>query len=553
MNLTQILTKQGIISKKQALYAQKESLDKKEPLSETLLRLSIANSSQILDALSEQFSLPIIDLGKVDPTKDLLNLLPSKIVFKFECVPVSINNSRLQIATHNPTNLSKFDELELLIDKRIELVLVDEQDLKNFIRNHYGLAEDTLEALEDQGKGQDTNINPEDAIDISEEASVVKLVNDLLIEAFNERATDIHIEPYKDYLEIRYRIDGILILAKVSDRMHRFRFAIVNRLKIMANLNISEKRRPQDGRIAIKHKSTEYDLRVSVIPMLFGEGIVLRVLDKSNALHQLEDLGMNKKIYNNWEQIINSKNGIILVTGPTGSGKSTTLYSSLNKILTSNVKAITVEDPVEYHINGVNQIQVHNDVGLTFAQGLRSILRHDPDIIMIGEIRDLETAEAAIQASLTGHLVFSTLHTNDACSSITRLVDMKIEPYLVASSLKAVLAQRLIRTICKKCAKFSSENNLSFSKDLDLNGIKTRFGAGCKECKHSGYLGRIGVYELLSIDNELRRSIISSSDPISLATSARERKLLSTLLEDGIEKIKEGITTPNEVIRAIET
>lgn len=553
MNLTQILTKQGIISEKQALNAQKESLDKKEPLSETLLRLSIANSSQILHALSEQFSLPIIDLGKVDPTKDLLNLLPSKIVFKLECVPVSINNSCLQIATYNPTNLSKFDELELLIDKRIELVLVDEQDLKNFIRNHYGLAEDTLEALEDQGKGQDTNVNPEDAIDISEEASVVKLVNDLLIEAFNERATDIHIEPYKDYLEIRYRIDGILILAKVSDRMHRFRFAIANRLKIMANLNISEKRRPQDGRIAIKHKSTEYDLRVSVIPMLFGEGIVLRVLDKSNALHQLEDLGMNKKILTNWEQVINSKNGIILVTGPTGSGKSTTLYSSLNKIVTSNVKAITIEDPVEYHISGVNQIQVHNDVGLTFAQGLRSILRHDPDIIMIGEIRDLETAEAAIQASLTGHLVFSTLHTNDACSSVTRLVDMKIEPYLVASSLKAVLAQRLIRTICKRCIKFSSENNLSFSKNLNLNGIKTRFGAGCKECKHSGYLGRIGVYELLSIDNELRRSIISSSDPISLAASARERKLLSTLLEDGIEKIQKGITTPNEVIRAIET
>ena len=553
MDLTEILAKQGIISKKDADHASKEASKNEELITKTLLRLGLANSNEILGGLAEQYALPIIDLTNINPTKNILELLPSRIVFRLECAPVSDDNNRLTIAINDPSNLSAFDELELVTGKSIDLVIAEKQDLKTYIRTHYGLAEDTLEALEDQGKGQDSNLELDDSINITEEASVVKLVNDLLIEAFDERATDIHIEPYKESLEIRYRIDGILMIAKVSERMNRFRFAIVNRLKIMANLNIAEKRKPQDGRITLKHKNHDYDLRVSVIPMLFGEGIVLRVLDKSNALRELNDLGMPKNIHSKWINAISSSNGIILVTGPTGSGKSTTLYASLNKIVTPDVKAITVEDPVEYHVNGVNQIQVQPEVGLTFATGLRAILRHDPDIVMIGEIRDLETAQAAIQASLTGHMVFSTLHTNNASSAITRLVDMNVEPYLVSSSLRAVLAQRLIRKICSSCSQMiSNEEPHDLQSELNLKDVPIMQGIGCKKCRNSGYRGRIGIYELLLIDDTLRRMIMKSADSISLTEEAQRRGRLTTLIEDGIEKIKKGITSPKEVIRAVQ-
>jgi general secretion pathway protein E/type IV pilus assembly protein PilB len=389
-------------------------------------------------------------------------------------------------------------------------------------------------------------------LDQAEEASVIKLVNDLLLEAIRERATDIHIEPYDDQLIIRYRIDGILSEAGVPQTVNRFRNAIVSRLKIMSGLNIAEKRLSQDGRIGLRHKGAEYDLRVSIIPMISGEGVVLRVLDNSSAHLGLEELGMPEAIINRWDGLITRPHGILLVTGPTGSGKSTTLYASLNRIVSDAVKAITVEDPVEYHVEGVNQIQVDAKTGMTFASGLRAILRHDPDIIMIGEIRDHETAEAAVQASLTGHLVFSSLHTNDAASATTRLLDMGIEPYLVASSVEGVLAQRLVRRICEACSRERDYEASEVPEGLwSPESGKVREASGCRECRHTGYRGRIGVFELLQLTDPLRELVMMRTDSGRIRNAGLASDNLILLRDAAWNLVCEGKTTPSEAIRVL--
>ena len=379
-----------------------------ERLDHVLVRLGYVSNAQVLETIGQQFAMPIVDLSTIQVKADVLKTLPARLVFKQRCVPIEMSNGTLRVATCDPFELTAFDELRLLTGLTIDLVLADEQDLRKFIRAHYGVAGDTLDALADVQpviEVEDSVAADLDEIAQASEASVIKLVNDLMVEAIRERATDIHIEPYEDTLSIRYRIDGVLSQAGVPPTISRFRNAIISRLKIMASLNIAEKRKPQDGRISLRRGGNEYDLRVSVIPMLFGEGVVLRILNKSTIMFDLEDLGMDREMLVKWDEMINMPHGISLVTGPTGCGKSTTLYASLQRIVSDEVKAITIEDPVEYHVSGVNQIPVHEKVGLTFATGLRSILRHDPDIIMIGEIRDLETAQAAVQASLTGHLV----------------------------------------------------------------------------------------------------------------------------------------------------
>jgi general secretion pathway protein E/type IV pilus assembly protein PilB len=333
--------------------------------------------------------------------------------------------------------------------------------------------------------------------------------------------------------------------------VNRFRNAIISRLKIMANLNIAEKRKPQDGRITLRHRGQEFDLRVSVIPMLFGEGVVLRILSKATAMFELRELGMETSILARWDDLINRPHGIMLVTGPTGSGKSTTLYASLNRIVSDEVKAITVEDPVEYHVEGVNQIQVNPQVGLTFATGLRAILRHDPDIIMIGEIRDLETAEAAVQASLTGHMVFSTLHTNDAAGAMTRLLDMGVEPFLVASSLEGVLAQRLVRRICSHCREAYVPEPGELPADFAAAGTGELYrGAGCRECRGTGYRGRIGIYELLVMSDSARELVMERANAGAIAQAAIAAGDLRLLRQAGFDKVVEGVTTISEVIRA---
>ncbi|TVQ53853.1 MAG: type II/IV secretion system protein, partial [Phycisphaerales bacterium] len=518
MGIGSILVERGVITDEQLSEAIREQNRTGERLDHVLVRLGMVRSDEVLDAIGQQFAMPIVDLNTIDVEKDTLGLLPAKLVFKQRCVPIERRNGTLRVATCDPFELTAFDELRLLTGMAIELVLADEQDLRKFIRSHYGVAGDTLDALSaDDASSIDQPEAASDEVEQAQEASVIKLVNDLLFEAIRERATDVHIEPYEDTLSIRYRVDGVLMPAGVPPTVNRFRNAIISRLKIMANLNIAEKRKPQDGRITIRRQGEEYDLRVSVIPMLFGEGVVLRILNKSTVMFDLDELGMDRDLLARWDDLIARPHGILLVTGPTGSGKSTTLYASLNRIVSDEVKAITVEDPVEYHVEGVNQIQVHAQVGLNFATGLRAILRHDPDIIMIGEIRDKETAEAAVQASLTGHLVFSTLHTNDSAGAVTRLLDMGVEPFLVASSVEGVMAQRLVRRICPNCMSEYTPEATDLPPDFEYDGGPLKRGTGCRECRNTGYRGRLGIYELFRMTDFTREMVLERTNSSRIA------------------------------------
>ncbi|MEO0483846.1 MAG: GspE/PulE family protein [Planctomycetota bacterium] len=558
MGLDAVLTEHGLVTPEQLAEAHSEAAASGERLDRVVARLGFATGEQILEALGDQFHLSIVDLASIAPDAEALGAVPARLAYRLHCVPIDRNDGALTVATSNPFDLSAIDELSLVAGRPVRPVLADDDELRRFIREHYGVGGDTL----DEMAGDRPNVastESDDAAEQANEASVVRLVNDLLGEAIDERATDIHIEPYEGLLDVRYRVDGVLRRAAVPPTIHRFSSAIVSRLKIMANLNVAERRRPQDGRITFKRRTPgrpakAYDLRVSVIPMLFGEGVVLRVLSKDAVLLSLEDLGMSDGLRARWDTLIARPHGILLVTGPTGSGKSTTLYASLNRIVSEEVKAITVEDPVEYHVKGVNQIQVNHRVGLDFAAGLRSVLRHDPDVVMIGEIRDLETAITAVQASLTGHLVFSTLHTNDAPSATTRLLDMGVEPFLVASSVEGVLAQRLVRRVCASCAQAYAPDrgDLPPGFELPADGTLTR-GAGCRECRDSGFRGRVGVYEMLTLSDETREMIMTRANARSIAARAAQDDQLIRLQDDGFAKVRDGKTTLGEIAKAMTT
>ncbi len=558
MGIGVILAERGLISRAQLEEAIAEQRRSGERLDHVLVRLGFVTREQVLEALGDQFHMPVVDLATTTVEREALDTMPAQLVYRQNCVPIRRENGTLTVATSDPFELTALDELRLLTGCSIELVLADEEELHKFIRAHYGVGGDTLDAMSaDAAHAVEGADQARDEVEQAQEASVIKLVNDLLIEAISERATDVHIEPYEDELVVRYRIDGVLQRANVPPSINRFASAIISRIKIMATLNIAEKRKPQDGRITFTHRNKdgrieEYDLRVSVIPMLFGEGVVLRVLNKSAVLLQLEDLGMPRHILGPWDALIGKPHGIVLVTGPTGSGKSTTLYASLNRIISDEIKCITVEDPVEYHVPGVNQIQVNEKVGLTFAAGLRSILRHDPDAVMVGEIRDRETAETAVQASLTGHIVFSTLHTNDAAGAVTRLIDMGVEPFLIASSVEGVLAQRLVRRVCAECAAAYVPKPADLPDDFRLRpGQTLTHGEGCRACRQTGYRGRVGIYELLRLDGEIREMIMQRINAPTIAERALESDHLSTLRQDGYAKVIEGTTTMTEVMRAL--
>ncbi len=557
MGIGLLLLDKGLITKKDLDRALEEQQATGERLDKVLVRLGIVTREQVLEAMGDQFHMPVVDLMEVKVDEQTLRTLPAKLVYKQKCVPIRADGDTLTVATSDPFELSVLDELRLLAGRTIDLVLADEDQLQRFIREHYGVGGDTLDELGAGQEDEEVRVS-DDELEQAQEASVIKLVNDLLIEAINERATDVHIEPYEHELLVRYRIDGVLHRAHVPASIHRFGPAIISRIKIMASLNIAEKRKPQDGRITIRHRVDgrihEFDLRVSIIPMLFGEGVVLRILDKSSVLLDLTDLGMQGWVLEHWTGLIQRPHGIMLVTGPTGSGKSTTLYASLNRIVSDEVKVITVEDPVEYHLAGVNQIQINEKVGLTFASGLRSVLRHDPDVVMIGEIRDRETAEIAIQASLTGHLVFSTLHTNDAPGATTRLMDMGIEPFLVSSSVEGILAQRLVRRICPTCARPFTPSPADLPDDFQLEAGQTLVrGEGCRDCRETGYRGRLGVYELLLLSDRTRDMIMHRANARELAQAALDEQNLVRLRSDGFEKVRSGHTTISEVVRALTT
>ena len=559
MGLGNLLLERGLISRGQLDSALAEQTASGERIERVLVRQGIVTREQILATLGEQFHLDVVDLTTLSVEPAVLQLLPAKLVYRQRCVPVARENGTLTIATSDPFEIAVLDELKLLTGCSIRLVLADEEELHGFIRANYGVGGDTLDALSAGLPAAAVEEPRGDEIEQAQEASVIRLVNDLLSEAIEQRATDVHIEPYEGQLVVRYRIDGVLQRANVPPTIHRFAGAIISRLKIMANLNIAEKRRPQDGRISFRTRLPgraveEFDLRVSAIPMLFGEGVVLRVLSKTAVLMSLDQLGMPIIVLESWDKLINRPHGILLVTGPTGSGKSTTLYASLNRIVSDEIKAITVEDPVEYHVPGVNQIQVNHKVGLDFAAGLRAILRHDPDVVMIGEIRDKETAETAIQASLTGHLVFSTLHTNDAAGATTRLLDMGVEPFLVSSSVEGIMAQRLVRRVCAACAQAYVPEPADLPDSFRLDrGVNLYRGAGCRECRSTGYRGRVGVYELLRLSELAREMIMHREAAPKVAAQAQQEGNLASLRDDGYAKVRSGVTTIAEVARALTT
>ncbi len=553
MSIGDLLLKKGDVTAEQLEAAQAARAGHDEPIEKTLVRMGFVKEQCVLKVVGEQMSLPVVDLADIVIDKQLLKSVPAKLVHRYGLIPIAQKNGTITVATSRPHDLYAFDELRMITRREIKIALAPEPEISRLIRQYYGVGGSTIEEM--VGEETDVEILSDsidesgDAIDQAQEATVVKLVNEILIEAIRDRATDVHIEPYDKLLQIRYRIDGVLHKAPVPPAIQRFQMAIISRIKILASLNIAEKRLPQDGGFKIKTQGREIDIRVSIIPTPFGEAVVMRILDKQSTLLSLKSLGMAGPAFERFSDLITKPHGILLVTGPTGSGKTTTLYSALNMIKSDTVKILTIEDPIEYYLNGISQVQVNHRIGLDFARGLRSFLRHDPDVILVGEIRDKETAEVAINASLTGHLVFSTLHTNDAVSASTRLLDMGIEPFLVSSTVEAVMAQRLIRTICTHCKQPLEYERGQLPADFELGeGEVLYHGTGCRECRGSGYSGRQGIFELLVLNDEIRDMIVQRASASQLR-KAGQRNGLRLLREDGWDQVRAGATTVAEVLR----
>lgn len=535
----------GLLNDKKIKKALEEQIETKECLSSVLVRLGYTSNRNVGKTLIPQIGILPLTVNPKDIEKRIINLLPSRIALSHRIVPLKHESDKFILGTDDPLNFLAIRNLEKIIGLDVELELVQTQDLDKALKELYVLEEKP--ALDLERMSEDIK-----ATRGGEDAPIIKLVNIIINEAVKRRASDIHIEPLEGKFRVRYRIDGVL--HEVPGPPKRLQGSVISRVKIMAGMDIAEKRLPQDGRIKIKLDKKELDLRASSLPGIHGESIVMRILDKSSFLVGVEDLGFLPDQRKALETLINLPNGMILVTGPTGSGKTTTLYAVLSHVNQKERKVITIEDPVEYQLDGINQVQVRPQIGLTFASGLRSMLRQAPDIIMVGEIRDLETAQIAIQSALTGHLIFSTLHTNDAASAVTRLVDMGIKPYLVSSTVQGVLAQRLVRTICPSCreAYKPSEEERSLlvlkpgeEKDLELYRGK---GKGCSNCSNTGFKGRMGIFELLIMTDEIREMVLNNTPSTQIAQKARESGL-RTLKEDGLEKVKRGYTTIPEVLR----
>jgi general secretion pathway protein E/type IV pilus assembly protein PilB len=515
-------------------------------------RPQTGSEEEVLRWLASEYGLGYTTLDDVEPDRQLLSLFPARILLKEELLPLQRTNGHVEVATSRLFATQGLDTLKTLTGLNLKPVLACTEAIQREIKKRLGVGADTIGTLEEE-KGiqvvdddaENTNLD-EGAED---EASIIRFVNQVLKDAIELRASDIHLEPFEDEFRIRYRIDGDLQEVPVPAQLKQFQPAIVSRVKILSHLNIAEKRLPQDGRIKVRIENAEVDIRVSVIPMLHGEAVVMRLLRQNSTLRGLAEIGMNTRELEHFQHVLGLPHGIILVTGPTGSGKTSTLYTALNEINDAVRKIITVEDPVEYQLKGVNQIQVNEKSGLTFARGLRSILRHDPDVVLIGEIRDTETAQIAVQASLTGHLVFSTLHTNDAPGALTRLVDMGVEPYLVASSLEAVLAQRLVRVLCTHCKEPDlSATAQTLKAKLGIPADHTIYkSVGCRECRTTGFFGRHAIFEWMDSDEEIRQLILKSSSTDQIRDAAR-RAGMRTLAEDGWRLVAAGITTVEEVL-----
>jgi general secretion pathway protein E/type IV pilus assembly protein PilB len=557
--IVEILRDVGLISHEDILKAKERVKAEGVGLVDALVAQGRISHMDVSKALASQFNMDTINLAEYRVPEEVLALVPKHVARRYKVVPISKHDNTLTVAISDPLDVDTVDSLRYILRMNVEAVVAAKNDIENSITRYYGSADDTVEnMLQEITEGEvdfglPTNKAAQQKLDdIAEtdaDAPIIKLVGLVIMEAYRNRASDIHIEPLEKRLRVRYRIDGVL--QEVDNPPKRLQAAIISRLKIMSNMSIAEKRVPQDGRIQIPVMGRTLDLRVSCLPTNHGESIVMRILDKTSLLLGLGDLGFFSDDQETMTKIINMPDGVFLVTGPTGSGKTTTLYGCLNEINKPDRKIITVEDPVEYQLTGINQVQVNADINLTFAAALRSILRQAPNIIMIGEIRDLETANIAVQAALTGHLVFSTLHTNDAPSAVTRIVDMGVKPFLVASAVKAIMAQRLIRKVCPKCRVPYMPTDyemqvLKLNPDEMKNATLVR-GNGCNECSRTGYRGRMGIYEIFSVDDEVRRLIYEKVPSNVIRARARELGM-RTLREDGVRKIMAGITTPEEVI-----
>ncbi len=511
----------------------------------------LQSEEDVLRWVAKEYDVAYTALEEIEPDRQLLSLFPARILLKEQLLPLRRTNGTVEVATSRLFATQGLDALKTMTGLRLKPVLAPAEAIEREMKKRLGVGADTIDTLDEEAPFQVVDENKDDAnLDsAAEDASIIRFVNQVLKDAIELRASDIHLEPFEDELRIRYRIDGVLQEIPVPAQVKRFQPAIVSRVKILSHLNIAEKRLPQDGRIKIRLESNEVDIRVSVIPMLHGEAVVMRLLRQNATLRGMKELGLNTRELECFRRVLELPHGIVLVTGPTGSGKTSTLYTALNEINDSVRKIITIEDPVEYQLRGVNQIQISEKAGLTFARGLRSILRHDPDVILIGEIRDQETAQIAVQASLTGHLVFSTLHTNDAPGAVTRLMDMGVEAYLVASSLEAVLAQRLVRVLCRHCKQEDrSPTAEAFKAQLGIPANTTFYrSVGCRECRNTGFYGRQAIFEWMDSDNEIRQLILKNASTDQIRDAAR-RAAMCTLAEDGWRLVRMGITTVEEVL-----
>jgi type II secretion system protein E len=513
---------------------------------------SAQTEAEILLWLAKEYDLAYATLEDVEPDRQLLSLFPARILLKEELLPLRRVNGAVEVATSRLFATQGLDALKTMTGLNLRPVLATSEAIQREMKKRLGVGADTIDTLGEDGAFQVVDEHSDEDTDLdtaAEDASIIRFVNQVLRDAIELRASDIHLEPFENEMRIRYRIDGVLQDVPMPAQIKRFQPAIVSRVKILSHLNIAEKRLPQDGRIKIRIEDAEVDIRVSVIPMLHGEAVVMRLLRQNSTLRGLPQVGMDTRELEAFQRVLQLPHGIILVTGPTGSGKTSTLYTALNEINDSDRKIITIEDPVEYQLRGVNQIQVSEKAGLTFARGLRSILRHDPDVILIGEIRDQETAQIAVQASLTGHLVFSTLHTNDAPGALTRLVDMGVEPYLVASSLEAVLAQRLVRVLCKHCRKEDHSPAAQAFKaqiGIPVNAVIYQ-SVGCRECRQTGFFDRHAIFEWMDTNNEIRELILKNASSDLIREAAR-RGGMRSLAEDGWRLVRLGITTVEEVL-----
>jgi general secretion pathway protein E len=538
VRIGEMLMGRGLLSQDdldRALELQKE---RGEKIGKVLIDLGFVAARDVLSTLSDQLGMPVVTFDERPATSPETENLPARFLRQFKCLPVAFHDHTVRLAMADPLDFETIAAVRSCTGLKVEPALAFEQEILDAIDRYYGQAERAEAELGDEGAQEDL----EHLRDMASEAPVIRLVNAMIALAVEKRASDIHIEPFEKEFRIRYRVDGILYPQEPPPR--EMKAAIISRVKLMAKLNIAERRLPQDGRIKIKTVGREVDLRVSTLPTLYGESVVMRLLDRSAGdFYDLDRLGFDDHMLRRMQHFTSLPHGIFLVTGPTGSGKSTTLYSALKRINLSDKKIITIEDPVEYQMDGINQIHVNTQIGLTFAAGLRHIVRQDPDVIMVGEIRDRETADIAIRSALTGHFVYSTLHTNDAPSAISRLTDMGVENYLITSSVVAILAQRLVRVICKNCRQSAGTRVTPFG-----DTIETFRGAGCENCFGSGYTGRIGIFELMEMNDEIRAMVMKGADAGQLTQAAR-RNGMRNLREDGWMKVAAGMTTADEVLR----